>query len=78
MLSADSLGLPGQGLHTHVCGIAVLDVLGTVVAGQVIASLARVSPVWTTGSLFVLGELAHWYFGVNTTIIKLLHQFSTA
>lgn len=62
-------GEPGKGVHTHVGGIAMADVLMTVLAAWL---LHRVWPrysfwMWLVG-LFVLGILLHRLFGVRTVV----------
>jgi hypothetical protein len=80
----DILGKPGEGIHFHVFGIAVMDVLATVVVGCLFGwgGFER----WGNGErytlfawmclscllLFALGETLHLVIGVETAFIKWL------
>lgn len=68
----DSLGKPGEGFHKHVCGIAILDVIGTVGIGYFIAKTFDFDPTKTIITTFAVGQFAHWYFQVPTTVTKAL------
>ena len=73
----DALGVPGKGVHyLRVGGIAVADVVMTLVGAYIIAYYARASFAWTAAGLFLLGIILHRLFCVRTTIDKLL--FPTA
>jgi hypothetical protein len=67
------LGEPGKGIHKHFFGIAISDVIMTVIGAWI---LHRIYPRYTTwfylAVLFVLGIVSHRLFGVKTTIDKLL------
>lgn len=69
----DLFGAPGTGAHSvRFAGVAIVDVILTVLAGLLIA--------WTMGwpswivvtVLFVLGILIHRLFCVRTTVDKIL------
>jgi hypothetical protein len=70
---ANLLGEPGKGIHTHVFGIAIADVLMVVVAALVLHwGYPRYSFwMWLAG-LFVVGIVMHRLFGVRTTVDKWL------
>ena len=66
-----SLGVPGEGFHTHVGGVAILDVLGTVaVAGFLTKTTCEFGVVLVI--LFILSILAHLYFEVPTKVTTAL------
>ena len=59
------LGEPGEGFHTHVFGIAIFDVLGTILAAILIAYYFR-KPFWIVlFLLLIVGELLHFIFCVH-------------
>lgn len=65
------LGRPGEGIHTHVFGIAIADVLMTIGAAFVFHRLYPKYSVWAyLIALFVLGIVLHRLFGVKTTVDK--------
>lgn len=67
------LGVPGQGPHSFkIFNISIVDVLLTFVAAYIISFLFRLSFLWTTLVLFLLGIFLHRIFCVRTTIDKLL------
>lgn len=69
----NALGVPGQGLHAYrFMGIAIMDLVLTVVAAAVIARVAG----WSFGYVFIgllaLGVFLHRLFCVRTTVDRLL------
>lgn len=73
----DALGKPGEGIHFHICGIAVMDVLATVLVGCLLGHYLFLYYRWAsmigwTLALFVLGEILHLLIGVDTTVVKWL------
>jgi hypothetical protein len=67
----------GRAVHSlRVGGIAVADVVMTLVGAYIIAYYARASFAWTAAGLFLVGIILHRLFCVRTTIDKLL--FPTA
>jgi hypothetical protein len=69
----NSLGVPGKGGHSiRFGGIAVVDVIFTIIGAYIIAYLAHASFAWTAAGLFLLGIILHRLFCVRTTIDKLL------
>jgi hypothetical protein len=75
----DLLGKPNQGFHKHILGIALFDVIGTLVISFIIYKL----PLWSEKptkkfffiifiSVFLLGIILHRIFCVNTTVNKLI------
>jgi hypothetical protein len=69
----NALGVPGKGAHSiRLGGLAVVDVIMTLVGAYVIAHFARASFAWTAAGFFLLGIILHRLFCVHTTIDKLL------
>lgn len=75
----DILGKPGEGVHFHIPpgpnGIAVMDVIATVLLGCGISWLANAG--WlliclTVVALFVLAEILHLLIGVDTTVARFI------
>jgi hypothetical protein len=74
----DSLGVPGEGFHsTRFMGLAVGDTVGTFILAWIIARLFGLNYLPTVIALFVIGELMHWYFCVDTAFLKYLRTYST-
>jgi hypothetical protein len=69
----NALGVPGKGVHSvRLGGVAVVDVLLTIVGAYIIAYFTRTSFAWTAAGLFLLGIILHRLFCVRTTIDRLL------
>jgi len=68
----DSLGVPGQGFHTHLMGIAWRDTLATIVGGFIIALVFKFNILYTIIATFIIGILFHRLFCVRTTVDKFL------
>ena len=72
-MSMDIFGKPNQGVHSYrLFGLAIVDVIMTIVGSYVISYVFRVSFVYTLCIVFILGILLHRYFNVRTTIDKML------
>lgn len=68
----DSLGIPGQGAHTHFMGLAWKDIVATIVAGGLLGLIFKWNILYTIICLFLLGILFHRLFCVRTTVDKWL------
>jgi len=69
----DIFGKPNTGLHKYrLFGLAIVDVILTIIGGYLIAIIFKKSFLYTTIILFVIGILFHHLFCVRTTIDKLL------
>ncbi len=70
----DALGKPNEGVHKHFLGIAIVDLMATVIVSFLIAFLLG-NWIWGFAillGLLVLGILLHRLFCVNTTINKII------
>lgn len=71
----DALGVPGEGFHSlRFMGLAVGDTVGTFVLAALVAKGFGFDYVPTLIGLFIFGEILHWYFCVDTTVIKFLKE----
>ena len=69
----DIFGKPNTGVHKYrLFGLAIVDVILTIIGGYLIAIIFKKSFLYTTIILFVIGIIAHRLFCVRTTIDKLL------
>jgi len=68
----DYLGIPGEGVHTHIMGIAWSDVVATIIGGSIIALLMKWNILYTIIATFIIGILFHRLFCVKTTVDKYL------
>lgn len=67
------LGVEGKGIHSfRLFNIAIVDVMGTVVAGWLLARFLKWNAILTIMILFLMGILMHRWFCVNTTVNKKL------
>jgi len=64
----DILGIPGKGIHTHVFGIAMADILMTFIGAFILSRLTKTSLIYTTITLFLLGVFLHRLFCVRTVV----------
>jgi hypothetical protein len=70
---ANILGTPGQGVHAaRIFGFALNDTWMTVAAALITSFLFNITWWKSLIAWFVVGELLHVLFGVNSTFIKLL------
>ena len=70
---ANSLGKPGEGVHAHFFGIAVFDVLATILAAYVLHRVTgTLSLVAWLAIAFAAGVAAHRFFCVRTTVDRAL------
>ena len=71
----DILGKPKEGLHKYrFFGVAVVDVILTIIVALIISYFFKVSFWITLIILFVLGIILHRLFCVRTTIDKALFK----
>jgi hypothetical protein len=68
----DSLGIPTVGFHKHYWGLAMFDVVGTIVVGLIFAFLFKWNILITISIFFILGIILHRLFCVRTTVDKIL------
>ena len=69
----DIFGNSGQGIHSYrLFGIAIIDVLMTVMLAFIIKYFTKYSFLYILITLFILGIFLHHLFCVKTTIDKLL------
>lgn len=68
------LGIPDVGVHTHYFGVAIFDVVGTIVIGVLLSFLFKWNTILTITVLFILGIISHRLFCVRTTVDKILFQ----
>jgi hypothetical protein len=71
---AFALGIPGQGVHsTRFLGMALHDWLATFVLAAIVAWLFKANFLYTLVYVFVFGELLHYFYGVPTAFLKMIH-----
>lgn len=72
----DIFGKPNTGAHAYrFLNIAIVDTFATFLMAWIIAYLFKWSLVWTFIGLLILGEIMHWYFCVDTAVIKWFKSF---
>ncbi len=70
---ANALGVPGQGVHAQrFMGLALNDTIATIIAALLTSWFFNVSFLYSLIVWFVLGEVLHYVFGVNTAFLKML------
>lgn len=67
------LGEPNKGIHSYrLFGVAIIDVIMTILSAFFISYFLQISFVKTTIFLFIFGIILHKIFCVQTTVDKLL------
>ena len=66
---SDALGVPGEGVHSvRFMGVALADVIMTIVAGLVISKLTGFS-IWAVLIVLLISAIfLHWLFCVDTAL----------
>ena len=69
----DILGIPGHGVHAQrIFGYALADIIMTII-GAGLYSVITGTPLYISLLvLFLLGELLHYMFGVQTAVLTTL------
>lgn len=62
----------GSGIHFHVFGVAIVDVIGTIVVSVAVAYYMKWSIPLTLFGAFVLGIILHRVFNIRSTVDKFL------
>jgi hypothetical protein len=72
----DLFGKPNQGFHAKRLGpFALWDIVATILVAYVLSKMMkRTSFLRTLVILFILAEILHWLFCVDTGFMKLLVQ----
>ena len=69
------LGKPGEGIHKYrMFGMALIDWVATIIAAILISLKFEKPFLYVFIGLFILGELLHWAFCVDTPIIRFFTQ----
>jgi hypothetical protein len=65
-------GVPGVGIHQHIFGIAIVDVLGTIAGALILGRWLGYYPVVVFIVLMLIGTFMHMGCEINTTLTNLL------
>lgn len=69
----DILGAPNTGIHSRrIFGFALNDIIGTIAVSFIISIVFKKSFLKTLIIVFIIGELMHYIFCVDTAFMKLL------
>jgi hypothetical protein len=69
----NAFGIVGKGIHSYrILDIAILDVFVTLFAAFLISYFFKISFLYTSIFLFILGIIVHRLFCVRTTVDKIL------
>jgi len=67
------LGIPEQGVHAaRFLGLSWNDTILTILAAAIIAFLSGYSFLWTFIVLWIVGEILHILFGVQTAFLTMI------
>jgi len=70
---ATALGEPGKGIHAkRFLGIALNDTLMTLAGAIILSFIFNTHILYTFTGFFILGEVLHYLFGVNTAFLKMI------
>jgi hypothetical protein len=68
-----ALGVRGQGVHSsRIIGFALNDIIATVVLAIITSMIFNVSFLYSLIGWFVLGEVLHILFGVDTAFLEII------
>lgn len=75
---ATLLGVRGQGVHSsRFLGLALNDIIATIVVAILTSYALNISFFYSLFSWFLLGEVLHYVYGVNTAFLELIHMKPT-
>jgi len=67
------LGIRGQGVHSsRFLGLALNDTIATIVAAIITSYIFDFSLLYSLAVWFILGEVLHIAFGVDTAFLELI------
>jgi len=70
---ATVLGIRGQGVHSpRVLGLARNDIIATIVAAIITSFIFNFSLLYSLVIWFILGEILHIAYGVDTAFLELI------
>lgn len=71
---ASALGIPGKGFHEkRIGGLAFNDTMATLVVAILTSFFFKINIITSIIGWFVLGEVLHYIFGVNSAFLKMIH-----
>ena len=71
---ASALGIPGKGFHEkRIGGLAFNDTIATFIVDILTSFIFKIHIITSIIGWFVLGEVMHYIFGVNTAFLKMIH-----
>jgi len=74
-MNKHSFGEPKKGFHaTRIFGFALYDILGTIGLALIFSYFTGISIWYSLLGWFVVAELLHWYFGVQTEFLRILQS----
>jgi len=66
-------GVSKQGIHQYrLFGIAIVDTVETIIGALVFSYLLRLPFWWTLFFFFIVAEILHYLFCVDTAVMKFL------
>ncbi len=71
----DILGVPGEGVHAKRIGpFAINDFIGTIIGAIILSYLFDTTILKAFIFLFILGEVLHYIFCVDTAFLRILFE----
>lgn len=72
-INKDTFGRPGEGVHSiRFLNIAVVDLLLTIAVSYLLSIIFNTKLIYTFIIIFLIGQLAHFHYGVDTAFVKLI------
>lgn len=69
----DIFGVPGEGVHKkRIFGMAAVDLIGTILLSIILAYLLKKNVLLVFLIVFIIGEILHYLFCVETAFLKFL------
>ena len=63
---------PGEGIHFHVFGVAIMDLLATILGAYFITWKTGLGLPLVLTILFIIGIVIHRMLGIHTTFDKII------
>jgi len=69
----NALGIPGEGVHSYrIFGLAAFDIIATIIVAIISSYYTKTSFALNFLVWFILGEVLHYIFCVETAFLKLI------
>ncbi len=69
-------GAPNEGVHSHrFAGFAIVDIVATILLAMIISKYAKSNFLKTLLIIFIIAQIFHYLFCVETAFLKLIKLY---